>query len=60
MGDDDMQTMNNVTAGDYDFDDEAFEEISEEAKDFIRKLLIKDKGYVRRRKWHITSSHLEV
>ncbi|CAG0898521.1 unnamed protein product [Cyprideis torosa] len=43
MGDDDMETMSNVTVGEFDFDDEAFDEISEDAKDFIRKLLVKNK-----------------
>ncbi|XP_015607665.1 CBL-interacting serine/threonine-protein kinase 23 isoform X2 [Cephus cinctus] len=43
MGDNDMQTMANVTIAKYDFDDEAFADISQDAKDFIRSLLIKDK-----------------
>lgn len=43
MGETDIETMANVTVAKYDFDDEAFNEISEEAKDFIRKLLVKDK-----------------
>lgn len=34
--------MTNVTIGKYDFDDETFDHVSEEAKDFIRKLLVKD------------------
>ncbi|KAK4881525.1 hypothetical protein RN001_004844 [Aquatica leii] len=42
MGHTDVETMANVTIGKYDFDDEAFREISENAKDFIAKLLIKD------------------
>nr|CAH7744602.1 unnamed protein product [Callosobruchus chinensis] len=42
MGHTDIETMANVTVAKYDFDDEAFDEISENAKDFIRKLLIKD------------------
>ncbi|XP_044756133.1 myosin light chain kinase, smooth muscle isoform X2 [Coccinella septempunctata] len=42
MGANDPQTMANVTIAKYDFDDEAFNEISETAKDFIRKLLVKD------------------
>ncbi|CAH1119226.1 unnamed protein product [Phaedon cochleariae] len=42
MGHTDVETMANVTIAKYDFDDEAFEEISENAKDFIKKLLIKD------------------
>lgn len=42
MGHTDIETMANVTIAKYDFDDEAFDEISENAKDFIRKLLVKD------------------
>ncbi|XP_015119174.1 calcium/calmodulin-dependent protein kinase type II subunit gamma [Diachasma alloeum] len=43
MGDTDVETMANVTIAKYDFDHEAFADISEDAKDFIRSLLIKDK-----------------
>ncbi|XP_072945668.1 uncharacterized protein [Epargyreus clarus] len=43
MGETDIETMANVTVAKYDFDDEAFNEISEDAKDFIQKLLVKDK-----------------
>ncbi|KAG5330677.1 MYLK protein, partial [Acromyrmex charruanus] len=43
MGDTDIETMANVTIAKYDFDHEAFAEISEDAKDFIRCLLVKDK-----------------
>ncbi|XP_032668312.1 calcium/calmodulin-dependent protein kinase type II subunit gamma-like isoform X2 [Odontomachus brunneus] len=43
MGDTDIETMANVTIAKYDFDHEAFIEISEDAKDFIRCLLVKDK-----------------
>ncbi|XP_065169412.1 myosin light chain kinase, smooth muscle-like [Atheta coriaria] len=42
MGHTDCETMANVTIAKYDFDDEAFEDISEGAKDFIKKLLLKD------------------
>ncbi|KAJ3664635.1 hypothetical protein Zmor_000188 [Zophobas morio] len=42
MGHTDVETMANVTIAKYDFEDEAFQEISEMAKDFIRKLLNKD------------------
>ncbi|OCT60917.1 hypothetical protein XELAEV_18046941mg [Xenopus laevis] len=41
MGDNDNETLANVTSGTWDFDDEAFDEISEEAKDFISSLLKK-------------------
>ncbi|KAJ8982945.1 hypothetical protein NQ317_005260, partial [Molorchus minor] len=42
MGVTDVETMANVTVAKYDFDDEAFDEISDNAKDFIQKLLVKD------------------
>lgn len=40
MGENDAETYNNINHVEYDFDDEAFEEISSDAKDFISKLLI--------------------
>ncbi|KOX76683.1 Myosin light chain kinase, smooth muscle [Melipona quadrifasciata] len=43
MGDTDLETMANVTIAKYDFDHDAFADISEDAKDFIRCLLVKDK-----------------
>lgn len=42
MGNSDLETMTNVTKAIYDFDDESFDPISDEAKDFMAKLLIKD------------------
>ncbi|KAL1427602.1 hypothetical protein MTO96_017300 [Rhipicephalus appendiculatus] len=42
-GNSELETMANVTRAEYDFDDESFDQISEEAKDFIAKLLLKDK-----------------
>lgn len=42
MGETDIQTMANVTIAKYDFDDEAFSNVSSEALDFITKLLVKD------------------
>ncbi|XP_035391291.1 myosin light chain kinase, smooth muscle isoform X3 [Electrophorus electricus] len=42
MGDNDHETLSNVTSATWDFEDEAFDEISEEAKDFISSLLKKD------------------
>lgn len=42
MGDNDMDTMANVLRSTFDFEDQAFEPISELAKDFISKLLIKE------------------
>lgn len=45
MGETDVETMANVTIAQYDFDDEAFDSISNDAKDFINKLLVKDHKY---------------
>lgn len=43
FGDDDKnRTYSNITSGDLEFPDKLFNKISEDAKDFIRKLLIKD------------------
>lgn len=42
MGATDVETMANVTIAKYDFEDEAFQEISDNAKDFIKNLLLKD------------------
>ena len=41
LGEDDGETLQNVTAGEYDFEDEdgAFDKISEEAKEFVSELL---------------------
>ena len=41
-GEDNAETLANVTAAEYDFDDRTFNDISSEAKDFIEKLLIKN------------------
>ena len=46
MGDTDLETMANVTIAEYDYLDEAFEKVSDMAKDFIDKLLIKEKEWV--------------
>ena len=43
MGDTDLETMANVTIAEYDYEDEAFDNISPDAKDFIDRLLIKEK-----------------
>jgi hypothetical protein len=40
-GEDDAETLTNVQKCDWDFDSEAFKGISEHAKDFIRKLIVK-------------------
>nr|XP_060627597.1 myosin light chain kinase 2, skeletal/cardiac muscle [Anolis sagrei ordinatus] len=44
LGDNDTETLNNVLAANWYFDEEAFEGISEEAKDFVSHLIIKDKS----------------
>ncbi|XP_035791817.1 uncharacterized protein LOC118466497 isoform X2 [Anopheles albimanus] len=41
-GEDDIQTMGNITIGRYDFLDEAFDNVSEEAIDFINRCLVKE------------------
>ncbi|XP_043669858.1 titin-like isoform X2 [Vespula pensylvanica] len=43
MGDNDAETFANITRADYDLDDEAFDAISNDAKDFITGLLVKRK-----------------
>lgn len=43
MGDSDAETFANITRAYYDFDDEAFDAISQDAKDFISALLVKRK-----------------
>uniref|UniRef100_A0A672S492 Myosin light chain kinase 3-like n=1 Tax=Sinocyclocheilus grahami TaxID=75366 RepID=A0A672S492_SINGR len=40
MGDNDTETMNNILHANWDFDAEAFENVSEEAKDLISSLLV--------------------
>ena len=42
LGDDDNETLANVTAVEWDFDDESFDVITDEAKEFISKLLVKN------------------
>lgn len=42
MGATDVDTMTNVTVGNYDFDDSSFDSVSETAKNFVRALLLKD------------------
>ncbi|KAJ8687536.1 hypothetical protein QAD02_023330 [Eretmocerus hayati] len=43
MGDNDAETFANIVRADYDFEDEAFDAISADAKDFISNLLQKKK-----------------
>lgn len=45
-GSDTMETLRNVSRASYDFNDDAFRDVSDKAKDFISKLLIKAPEYV--------------
>lgn len=47
LGETDAETMNYVVNCSWDFDAEAFEQLSEDAKDFISRLLVKEKRYLR-------------
>lgn len=42
LGDDDSETLTNVTSGEWDFDQDSFGVISDQAKDFISALLVKN------------------
>lgn len=42
-GENDIETLKNVKACDWDFDEESFAIVSDEGKDFIRRLLMKNK-----------------
>uniref|UniRef100_W5MDZ0 Myosin light chain kinase 3 n=1 Tax=Lepisosteus oculatus TaxID=7918 RepID=W5MDZ0_LEPOC len=44
LGDNDTETMNNILHGNWDFDAEAFENVSSEAKDFISRLLVLERS----------------
>ncbi|XP_020840750.1 myosin light chain kinase 3 isoform X2 [Phascolarctos cinereus] len=44
LGETDAETMNYIVNCSWDFDADAFEELSEEAKDFISRLLVKEKS----------------
>ncbi|XP_030623520.1 myosin light chain kinase 2, skeletal/cardiac muscle [Chanos chanos] len=44
LGDDDSQTLNNVLMVNWYFDEDAFEHVSAEAKDFISNLLIRERS----------------
>ncbi|MEQ2164114.1 hypothetical protein GOODEAATRI_003218 [Goodea atripinnis] len=45
LGDDDNETLNNILACQWNFEEEEFEDISDEAKDFITRLLVKSKSW---------------
>lgn len=40
MGDSDVDTFANITRADFDFDDDAFDAVTQDAKDFISSLLV--------------------
>jgi myosin-light-chain kinase len=42
MGETDAETYANITSSEFDFDDEAFSSISEDAKNFISDLLVRN------------------
>ncbi|NXS55322.1 MYLK2 kinase, partial [Brachypteracias leptosomus] len=44
LGDNDTETLNNVLAANWYFDEETFESVSDEAKDFVSNLIIKAKS----------------
>lgn len=44
LGDDDTETLNNVLSGNWYFDEETFEAVSDEAKDFVSNLIVKEQG----------------
>ena len=46
LGEDNNETLANVTAAEWDFEDESFDVISDEAKDFIAQLLVKNPRYI--------------
>ncbi|XP_017206004.1 myosin light chain kinase family member 4 isoform X1 [Oryctolagus cuniculus] len=50
LGDNDAETLNNILACRWDLEDEEFQDVSEEAREFISKLLIKEKS------WRISAS----
>lgn len=45
LGDDDNETLNNILACQWNFEEEEFTDVSEEAKDFITRLLVKSKSW---------------
>lgn len=44
QGETDAETLSNVVAGAYEFEERCFSQTSEMAKDFIRQLLVKEPG----------------
>lgn len=46
LGDDDNETLNNILACKWNFEEQEFVDTSEEAKDFISRLLVVNKRYL--------------
>lgn len=44
-----METLSNVSRASYDFNDDSFRDVSDNAKDFISKLLVKAPEYIKAR-----------
>ena len=45
LGDSEAETLANVTGADWDFEDETFDDVTDDAKDFITHLLQKNMKY---------------
>lgn len=45
LGDDDNETLNSILACQWNFEEEEFKDVSDEAKDFITRLLVKSKSW---------------
>ncbi|XP_028823694.1 myosin light chain kinase family member 4 isoform X2 [Denticeps clupeoides] len=45
LGDDDNETLNNILSCQWSFDETEFSDVSDEAKDFITRLLVKSKSW---------------
>lgn len=46
MGNNDQETLSNVSLGEFDFDDEVFDEVSDDSKNFIQFLLHPDQKFL--------------
>jgi len=45
LGDTDEETLANVSSAEFEFHDESWDFVSDKAKDFICRLMVKDKRY---------------
>jgi len=43
LGEDDNETMENIVDCEWEFEEEPFQKISDEAKDFVSRLLVEEK-----------------